>query len=279
LNDIKQRHDYKSLPDLATLSKEHEGNFKELQTRLNRLLPGYLDNNESKIIDDTRLQWKLKSRWRQVSHRFGDSDGPNSFHETLWNILMDQRYREQVLKDETDSSSSTHIARVEVCRQLKNLIDAQKSSTPFACGGSIPIRDPDATDDSDSVPRIFSVPVKIFWATSNDSNARKLVLPIDDSTSESSQSTLQKLVDDCPLATFGRGQKDVFDPEYRKAGKMEPSHFSTTFHPANFGIIENIEQRLLPSISTTTQNSLGFRKLTAELYKLNVRINNAKHPQ
>jgi hypothetical protein len=228
-------------------------------------------------MDDTKLQWKLESRWRQVRDRFGDSDGCDSFHETLCNILMDRRYREQVLKDETDSSSSNHIARVEVCRQLKNLIDAQKSTIPFSCGGSIPIRDPDATDNSDSARRKFSGPVKIFWATSNDSKARNLVLPIDDTTLESSQSTLQQLVDDCPLATFGRGQKDVFDLEYRKAGRMDPCHFSTTFHPANFGIIENIEQRLLPSISTTTQNSLGFRKLTAELYKLNVRIDNSRH--
>lgn len=167
---------------------------------------------------------------------------------------MDKRYREQVLKDEAGSSTSTDPTTVEACRELKNLIDAQKPSTSFSCGGSIQFRGPEATDSSASVPRRFSEPVSIFWAAGDDSQARKLVLPITDSNLESSQSTLQQLVDECLPATFGRREKDVFDPEYRRAGKMDLSHFSTNFHPANFGIIENIEKILLPSISTETEN-------------------------
>lgn len=192
---------------------------------------------------------------------------------------MDKRYGEQVLKDETVISASTDLTTVEACRELKSLIDAQKSSTSFSCGGCIPIRGPEETDGSDSVPRKFSEPVSIFWASGDDSQARKLVLPINDSKLESSKFTLQQLVEECLPATFGRGGKDMFDLEYRRAGKMDLSHFSTSFYPTNFGIIENIEQILLPIISTETENSLGFRKLSAELYKLNVCVINLSYSQ
>ncbi|KAL4739206.1 hypothetical protein BDV11DRAFT_170239 [Aspergillus similis] len=82
--------------------------------------------------------------------------------------------------------------------------------------------------------------------------------------------TLRRLVADCDPASFGRGEEDVIDPEYRRAGKINTGQFATSFHPADFGILENIAQVLLPSISNETDNQLGFRKITAELYKLNV---------
>jgi len=81
---------------------------------------------------------------------------------------------------------------------------------------------------------------------------------------------LQQLVTDCIPATFGRGAQDILDTSYRNAGKIDASNFVTSFHPANFGIINNIEQILLPSISSDKE--LHIRRLTAELYKLNVRL-------
>ncbi|KXG52467.1 Oxoglutarate/iron-dependent dioxygenase [Penicillium griseofulvum] len=78
------------------------------------------------------------------------------------------------------------------------------------------------------------------------------------------------LVVDCDTASFGRGKEEVIDPQYRKAGKLEPQNFLTSFHPADFGILQNLEQILLPNFNTDKQNSLPFRKLSAELYKLNV---------
>lgn len=100
--------------------------------------------------------------------------------------------------------------------------------------------------------------------------ARRLVLPLSKASSDLGPDVLRQLVADCEPATFGRVEKDILDPEYRKAGKLDPSQFATSFHPADFGIIENVEQILLPSISTKTENRLQFRKLSAELYKLNV---------
>ncbi|KAL4909892.1 hypothetical protein BDW74DRAFT_45306 [Aspergillus multicolor] len=109
-----------------------------------------------------------------------------------------------------------------------------------------------------------SRPVTVYWRTDSVSKASWLTLPVE------STSVLQQLVDDCQPATFGRGQEDVFDPKYRKAGKMDTNNFSTLFHPADYGIIENVENVLLPSVDTEEQSDQGFRKLHAELYKLNV---------
>ncbi|KAL2222651.1 hypothetical protein M432DRAFT_595402 [Thermoascus aurantiacus ATCC 26904] len=166
-------------------------------------------------------------------------------------------------------------AFAEACRQLSESIEGERSSASFACGGTIPITGDansggggSATAASDSTRRT-SPPVSIFWSTATDSNARKLVLPLSD-TEESSPSVLRQLVTDCSPATFGKGNKDVLDPSYRMAGKLDPDRFSSSFHPANFGIVENIEQILLPSVSTDLENALQFRRLTADLYKLNV---------
>lgn len=164
---------------------------------------------------------------------------------------------------------------LQACRQLSESIEGERSSASFACGGTIPITGDansggggSATAASDSTRRT-SPPVSIFWSTATDSNARKLVLPLSD-TEESSPSVLRQLVTDCSPATFGKGNKDVLDPSYRMAGKLDPDRFSSSFHPANFGIVENIEQILLPSVSTDLENALQFRRLTADLYKLNV---------
>lgn len=46
---------------------------------------------------------------------------------------------------------------------------------------------------------------------------------------------------------------------------------TASFHPADFGILENIEQGLLPNISDELDNRLEFRKIKAELYKFTVR--------
>lgn len=52
---------------------------------------------------------------------------------------------------------------------------------------------------------------------------------------------------------------------------MGPGRFTTSFDPAEFGVVSIIEQMLLPSVSCEEENGLGFRKLGVELYKLNVR--------
>ncbi|PYH92399.1 hypothetical protein BO71DRAFT_457421, partial [Aspergillus ellipticus CBS 707.79] len=100
--------------------------------------------------------------------------------------------------------------------------------------------------------------------TGHDSGFKELSLPTE------SSSDLQELVEICQPASCGKGDKDVIDPKYRQAGKLDAGCFLTTFQPEHFGIIESIEETLLPAVTSTTDDGLQFRKIRAELYKLNV---------
>lgn len=57
--------------------------------------------------------------------------------------------------------------------------------------------------------------------------------------------------------------QDVFDESYRKAGKMDCSHFSTTLGDIVPHLIERVRPDLL-------DGNNGGKKADAELYKLNV---------
>lgn len=89
---------------------------------------------------------------------------------------------------------------------------------------------------------------------------------------------LQDLLHACTPATFGHAGRDVLDETYRKAGKLDAQHFSTNFHPADFGILDAIKQTLLPGLNKaglgTGTGAGGDREdhwgVRAELYKLNV---------
>lgn len=150
----------------------------------------------------------------------------------------------------------------KVCSQLEKAIVDEKNSSAFVCGGIIPIKD-EAAKPKNQIPKL-SNPVTIFWEPKDGSQAKKLVLPIKDSSDDS----LRQLVADCEPAGFGRGQEDVMDPEYRKAGKLEPSQFVTSFHFMDFGLLEIIEKILAPPLDS--EEKFTSRRIEAELYKLNV---------
>ncbi|OQD67640.1 hypothetical protein PENPOL_c003G00358 [Penicillium polonicum] len=176
-------------------------------------------------------------------------------------------------KDGTQSTapSLTSLAFKEVCRQLEAFVVGKKASASFVCGGLISIDTKAVAGSTSSQPISVSPPVKICWYTDGDNNPRVLTLPLDSNAdSKSASDNLHQLVVGCDPASFGRGQEDVMDPRYRKARKLEPRHFFTSFHPSDFGILQNVEQILLPNFNTLFQNCLPFRKLSAELYKLNV---------
>ncbi|KAL2064514.1 hypothetical protein VTL71DRAFT_3651 [Oculimacula yallundae] len=82
----------------------------------------------------------------------------------------------------------------------------------------------------------------------------------------------------CLPATFGFNNRDVLDETYRKAGKLDAENFSTSFHPADFGVLDAIGQCLLPGLGLKADcMKMGLGKgrgahwgVRAELYKLNV---------
>lgn len=193
---------------------------------------------------------------------------PDSFDEALKDVLAKpaNKTSQDAPKSSTTTSSLSQAAISQIFGKLEKSIQSS-----FACGGTIRIahhketsqppekKQKTGTKKSISASsKTTSPPVNIFWAAETGSPTQKLVLPSENTL------VLQQLVEDCEPATFGQGQKDVLDPKYRKAGKMDTDKFARTFHPADFGIVENMEQILLPSVSTDKENSLGFRKLRVE---------------
>lgn len=153
-----------------------------------------------------------------------------------------------------------------ILRQLSDLIEKECSKTSFACGGAIAVSK--RANVSNKAQAQSTTPINLYWASSKDDEVRKLSLPEIDTTGES---TVGQLAADCTLASFGRGSEDVVDTEYRHAGKLDTTHFASTFHPADFGLIENIEQILLPELDKKAKDTTCSRKLVPDLYKLNVR--------
>ncbi|KAL8689089.1 MAG: hypothetical protein Q9218_005158 [Villophora microphyllina] len=82
---------------------------------------------------------------------------------------------------------------------------------------------------------------------------------------------LKSFLQHCQPATFGQGSRDVLDEDYRKAGNLDNTAFSTNFHPHDYGIVDAVQQILMPSAvgggKKSDSNTWGVR---VELYKLNV---------
>ncbi|PYH38574.1 oxidoreductase [Aspergillus neoniger CBS 115656] len=146
---------------------------------------------------------------------------------------------------------------------LRELIKG--GSLSFSCSGSIPITTEASVKECGHVPT-KSQPVKIFW-TSRDSVPQMLVLPIceEDGVDASGAGALQQLISDCTPTAISNGEKRFLDPTFCKGGTLRPARFATTFHPVDFGILDEIEKQLLPSFDVGAS-----RNLIADLWKLNV---------
>jgi hypothetical protein len=164
----------------------------------------------------------------------------------------------------------------DICKQLSQLITEEQAKTSFACGGAIPVT---ADEDTAGVSwvttpgqTISSRPINVFWSPKGKGDINKVLLPGNDdgSNAGTKNSGVEKLAADCSPASFGIGGQDVLDESYRRAGKLDLNEFATSFHPADFGLAQNIEQFLLPTIMSDEDNSLQLRSLVADLYKLNV---------
>ncbi|KAK2046761.1 hypothetical protein LZ31DRAFT_493184 [Colletotrichum somersetense] len=159
----------------------------------------------------------------------------------------------------------------ETLASLKRILAEQ--SHLFACGGDVPIREPKVPAEASSEiepsshpsERRESNPITLRWdldGTEDDQVCAKLSLP----PVRGAEAGLNRLLQHCRPATFGRDGQDVYDESYRKALQMDPAAFCTTFDPYSAGIIDAVAQVLLPSVSDSTT----YRGVRAELYKLNV---------
>lgn len=140
---------------------------------------------------------------------------------------------------------------------LSNVYSALKhhaSNDVFAIGGAIDL------DPSEE-------PLTIRWESSKWRHGCKVSLPLKDD--RASQHAFQQLLNDCQLATFGRGKEEVLDTEYRKAGKMDVSNFCTNFDLAAYHIMYTLTQALVQSMHLDKKNEV-LNGVIARLYSLNV---------
>ncbi|KAE8137959.1 hypothetical protein BDV38DRAFT_245960 [Aspergillus pseudotamarii] len=240
---------------------------KELRENLNRLTPDYLDG-ETDILKVKKLHKRLENRWHKV--RVGSNTKKREHvSSALLDTLMEKHCHQRsghIEPSSTPTLPETQDSFLDSCLQLKTFIEGEQTTASYACGGSIPIVQ--ATGPPDKHPR-GSGPVNIFWSIGNGS-ARHVSLPLRADAEDANPEVLQHLINSCGPASFGRGQETVMDLSYRKAGKLDPENFATSFHPAEFGIIETIEKVLLPGTVSEAANRLGSRKIYAELYKMNI---------
>ena len=163
---------------------------------------------------------------------------------------------------------------IEPLKQLSSAINGEAVSAAFACGGSIPVT---AHHDKTigSMAGLVNPPVTLRWDSSDNQNAVSKVAFTFQADDEAASAGFNALLDRCQPATFGANGKDVLDETYRKAGKLDNEIFCTDFHPHDCGIVDAVQQILLPS--TVPAEQLGFSGapygVRAELYKLNVRAN------
>jgi hypothetical protein len=81
--------------------------------------------------------------------------------------------------------------------------------------------------------------------------------------SNASSTDLNLLSLACQPATFGLGQTDVLDENYRKALKLDTSDFSINFSLETSGLLDIVRSSLVVGYDENT-------KIKGELYKLNV---------
>lgn len=109
-------------------------------------------------------------------------------------------------------------------------------------------------------------PVRIYWTSgAGENHPRMMSFP----TTEPRVATtepLAQLLKDCEPATFGRGNQEVLDEDYRQASKMDVQRFASDYSPYENRVMEKVSQAL--AFRDVGHNS--HRGLWAELYKLNV---------
>ena len=170
---------------------------------------------------------------------------------------------------EKKEATSLPKANTSLLKKLSAAVNGQFVNATFACGGSVPVTST-GNDDVKSPKSPFSPPVTIRWDRPGQEFSSKTTFPLPPPASQI-RTGFGDLLARCQPATFGVGGTDVLDENYRKAGKLDNADFSTNFHPHNCGILDAVQQILLPSTVNGAQaTGAGPYGVRAEVYKLNV---------
>jgi hypothetical protein len=124
----------------------------------------------------------------------------------------------------------------QMLTDLSNALSGQKATATFACGSK------------SEIDNIF------IYYEDKDSKVHKLSFP-------ASHEDVAKLAEACDQATFGLGQVETLDTEYRSAWKLDNSKFLTSFNPQE--ILDIVKNLLFPP-------GVGDNPVFVELYKLNI---------
>jgi hypothetical protein len=155
-----------------------------------------------------------------------------------------------------------------VLENLRLSVTGAKADASFSCGGSVAIK-PFAANTVIVDSKPASPPVILHWDQPNGGSGR-MVFGDEKMPSAEFQAHIRDMCSSCQAATFGRQGQDVYDATYREALKLEPSHFTTNFHPHDYGILDDLAQILLPSYLGGDRKDEDLLGVHAELYKLNV---------
>lgn len=170
------------------------------------------------------------------------------------------------------------LSTLQAFTALATIIQQEKKSATFAMGGRIPLTPPvterqvkkTADDGNDGgskeqeqreqtsvqTPEQASAEpaaektvahtspqITIRWDShENPENGLKLKLPLETDSGRIEFGDVDRLIKDSDKATFGMGGQEAYDPNYRKAQRLDPEAFCTNFDPHSLGIIDAICQ-------------------------------------
>ena len=139
--------------------------------------------------------------------------------------------------------------------RLAKTLDGEKASATFACGGTCAHRLVD-----ENYQDIIAPPNPILFYEDKKGECHKVTFP-------ASADEMETLASHCDIATFGVGNEERLDTEYRSAWKLDNTRFATSFHPFDSDIMEVVRHLLFPGAVKT---HITEPIVVAELYKLNV---------
>lgn len=145
--------------------------------------------------------------------------------------------------------------QTNLLNRLAKSLDGEKATATFACGGTRSEGFLDAKKQE-----IVPLANPILFYEDKRGECHKVTFP---ATAEE----MEKLASHCDPASFGVGEVETMDTEYRSAWKLDNTKFVTSIHPFDCDIMEVVKQLLFPgAIKLDPLRPI----VIAELYKLNV---------
>ncbi len=130
------------------------------------------------------------------------------------------------ISDDTFPSNNASECPTVSDEEVVGNCDCSYPTSPFCCGGTVTL----------------SRPFEVYYRLDSESDPRAIKFP------DPNESTIDLLIGSCKEASFGRGNKEVIDPEYRSALCLLREHFVTNFDIEDTDILDHVERTLAPNV-------------------------------